>query len=254
MVRGFIKSILAHGKAIQLIIKLRLWLYLFVSGAACLMIAFFVFFAIYLFADDFGEWITSWYKWRGEGVVEKIGTFLSGASMLLLVFIVFKHLVIITVSPFMSHLSELIENYLKDTVDSKVFTLKQSISDILRSARLAIRNLFWELLFTVILLLIGFILPILSPIFVVLIFIIQAYYAGFGNMDFTMERHLNYRESIQLVRRNRGIAIGNGVIFLGLLVTGIGFLFAPVFATIAGTIETHHIIKNDRPLLTDDDY
>ena len=67
---------------------------------------------------------------------------------------------------------------------------------------------------------------------------VQSFYAGFGNIDYTLERHLNVRNSIRLVRVNKGLALGNGLVFMGLLAIGIGFLIAPPLAAVAATIET----------------
>ena len=57
-------------------------------------------------------------------------------------------------------------------------------------------------------------------------------------LDYTLERHLNVRDSIHFVRANRMLALGNGVVFMGLLAIGIGFLIAPPLGTIAATVET----------------
>ena len=82
-----------------------------------------------------------------------------------------------------------------------------------------------------------FALPFFSPFVAVAIFLVQSYYAGFGSMDYTMERHLKVRDSIRFVRSNRGLALGNGAVFILLLMTGIGFLFALPLSTAASTPE-----------------
>ena len=70
----------------------------------------------------------------------------------------------------------------------------------------------------------------------------QAYYAGFGNMDYTLERHFKYKESISFVKKNKGTAIGNGLIFmLFLLVPVIGVILVLPLSVTAATTET---IKN----------
>jgi CysZ protein len=90
----------------------------------------------------------------------------------------------------------------------------------------------------------SFVFPVIAPFAAVLLFLIQSYYAGFGNMDYTLERHFNFQESIAFVRQHKGIAIGNGIIFIGLILIGIGFLIAPSFSTVAATIETVKAIEN----------
>ena len=106
---------------------------------------------------------------------------------------------------------------------------------MIRGTRIAIRNVIRELL----LILFLTILSIFGPIGIVtsiLIILIQAYYAGFGNMDFTLERRYSVQESVLFVKERRGLAIANGLVFLGLLTTFIGIFFAPAWSTIAATL------------------
>ncbi|MEN0048558.1 MAG: EI24 domain-containing protein [Bacteroidota bacterium] len=237
MLQGFVRGILSYGKAFQLIGKFRLWFYVFVPGLISVFLGITIVLSVWNYADNIGNWMTSWYRWQGEGIVETIGSIISGITIVFLTFLLFKYIIIIAVSPFMSLLSEKVEKRLKNQASSTPFKFDKFLKDIVRGLSLALRNIFWELLFTVILMIASFIFPIIAPFTAVLIFIIQAYYAGFGNLDFTMERHFGSRESIQFVRENRGLAIGNGAVFLWMLLTGIGFLFAPTLATIAGTVE-----------------
>jgi len=55
-------------------------------------------------------------------------------------------------------------------------------------------------------------------------------------MDFTLERYFNRKETISFIKNNKGMAIGNGTVFLLLLSIGIGFLIAPPLSAIVGTI------------------
>ena len=137
----------------------------------------------------------------------------------------------------MSPLSEKVENHLLGKSTTIKFSISQMLKDLLRGIRIALRNIIREIFYTLLLLLLGLI-PFFSPFAPFLILAVQSFYAGFGNIDYTLERHLNVRNSIRLVRANKGLALGNGLVFMGLLAIGIGFLIAPPLAAVAATIET----------------
>ena len=57
------------------------------------------------------------------------------------------------------------------------------------------------------------IIPVIGIFFYcIIISLCKHIYAGFGNMDYTLERHFKYKESIQFVKNNKGLAIGNGIV------------------------------------------
>ena len=100
-----------------------------------------------------------------------------------------------------------------------------------------------ELLLTIPIILIGFI-PVIGIISSVLLFLAQSYYAGFGNMDYTLERHFKYRESIEFVKRNRGLAIGNGIVFmLVLLIPIVGIILVLPLSVTAASTETLTVLN-----------
>ena len=92
-------------------------------------------------------------------------------------------------------------------------TSSTSMQLLFRGIRISIRNLFRELILTIPILLLGLI-PIIGLFSTVLLFLMQAYFAGFGNMDYTLERHFNYKNSVAFVKKNRGLATGNGIVFM----------------------------------------
>ena len=65
-------------------------------------------------------------------------------------------------------------------------------------------------------------------------------------MDFTLERHFGYRDSVRFARDFRWLAIGNGAAYLLLLFTGIGFLVALPLGTAAATMETVERIEKGK--------
>ena len=65
----------------------------------------------------------------------------------------------------------------------------------------------------------------------------QAYYAGFGNMDYYMERRLDVKQSVTFVKRRKIAALANGAIFLVILMIPIaGVMMAPFFGAISATL------------------
>lgn len=238
MLKGLSAGIAAYGKAIRIISKLGLWGYVLVPALISLLLASTIGLAAWNLSDDIGHQLIAWYPWEtGQAVVESIGTFFSGILVIALGLILYKHLIILLSIPFMSPLSEKVENHLRGNTTTIHFSLSKLIKDLIRGLRIALRNIIRESFYLILLLITGLI-PIFSPFVPFLILGVQSFYAGFGNIDYTLERHLNVRDSVQFVRANKGLALGNGIVFMGLLAIGIGFLIAPPLAAIAATIET----------------
>ena len=65
-------------------------------------------------------------------------------------------------------------------------------------------------------------------------------------LDYSCERHrLSPTESIQYIGTHRGLALGNGMMFyLMHLVPFVGWVLAPSYAVIAGTISLYHWNEN----------
>jgi CysZ protein len=57
-------------------------------------------------------------------------------------------------------------------------------------------------------------------------------------LDYTNERkHLSASESIDLINRHKGLAIGNGIVFYLIhILPVIGWVFAPGYAVVAATL------------------
>ncbi len=237
MIQDFVAGITSYGKALQLISRLRLWGWLLLPGLISLLLGIAIFGTAWGVSDNIGDWLVSFYPWEwGKETLEKIASVFGGIFVIAIGLILYKNLVIAIVSPILSPLSEKVEQHLSGSDHEMTFSIQQAISDLLRGITIALRNIIRELFFTFLLFLLGLI-PVFSPFTSILIFIVQAYYAGFGNMDYTLERHFDVRNSVRFVRKFKGLAVGNGTVFLLLLFTGIGFLIAPPLGAIAATIE-----------------
>lgn len=145
----------------------------------------------------------------------------------------------IVLAPIQSIISNRVESGLNGYETNEKITLSSVFKDLYRGIGITLRNLSKEIFFTIILLLLSFV-PAVAIVTGPAILLVQAYYAGFGNMDYYMERHFNIKDSASFVSRYKGLAIANGGVFLFLLLIPIiGFVLAPTFATIASSVEVH---------------
>ncbi len=243
MISGFTKSIGAYFQALKMIPKYGLWSYLLVPGLISLLLALGIGSISFFLGDDLGQllsnliptsngdgWLANIWNWINGGL-QSIAGWMGSILILAISIILYKNLVIAFIGPFLSPLSEKVEYELTGMKRQSPPFFKSFV----RGITLAIRNIIKESLIVAVLFIFG-LFPLFSVPAAILIFIVQAYYAGAGNMDFTLERYFNRKESIRFIRNNRGMAIGNGAVFLLLLSIGIGFLIAPPLAAIVGTI------------------
>lgn len=248
MIKNIINGISAYSGSLALISKLKLWKYFFVPITISVVTALIISFSAYGLSDNLGRFIAKIWVWDfGKETFTSISTFIGAIVILAIGLILYKHIIMALSAPFMSPVSEKIEAHLtgKTTHYHRNTSFKEQLW---RGIRINMRNLGKELLITIPILLLKFI-PVVNIFSTILLFLIQAYYAGFGNMDYTLERHFKYRESIKFVRKYRGIAIGNGIVFiLFLLIPVIGVILVLPMSVTAASLKTVTILKEDNLL------
>ncbi|WP_298555792.1 EI24 domain-containing protein [uncultured Algibacter sp.] len=224
MIKNIISGIKAYFGAFSLISKLKLWKYFAIPMLISFITAIAVFGSAYGLSDNIGHFISKIWIWDwGHETFASISNFIGGLIVVVIGLILFKHIIMALSAPFMSPVSEKIEaHFTGNPAHSHRNTT--FMQQLVRGIKINGRNLFMELLITIPILLLKFI-PVINIFSTILLFLLQAYYAGFGNMDYTLERHFQYKESVQFVRKNRGLAIGNGIVF-------ILFLFIPIIGVI----------------------
>lgn len=238
LMREFIAGIKSYEEALRVVSSYRLWGFVLLPGLLSIVIGVTIVILAFSIFDNIGGWLSGFWPWAwGASTVNSIADIFGGLLVIIIGLLLFKQLVMVVTAPFLSILSEKVENRVFGIGDGVQLSTSRVVREILRGLAIAIRNLLREISYTVILLLLGLI-PLFTPFIAIAIFILQAYYAGFGNMDFALERYMGYRESIRFVRNHRMLALGNGVVFLLLLFTFIGFLVAMPLGTVAATIET----------------
>ena len=242
MINNIIKGIIAYGGTIKLISRLGLWKYFGVPMLISFGIAVSIGLFAYGFSDNLGGAISQLWPWEwGAEAFSKISHFFGVLIIVVIGLILYKHIVLALSAPFMSPVSAKIETYLTGQAPKHRNT--SSASQLWRGILINVRNLGMELLITIPIIIIGFI-PLIGFLSSILLFLTQAYYAGFGNMDYTLERYYGVKESSRFVNRNKGVAIGNGMIFiLMLLVPIIGVILVMPLSVTAASTETVRILK-----------
>ena len=246
MFKNIFNGIKAYAGAFELISNLKLWKYFVIPMLISVITAIAIGLSAYGFSDNIGQFISRIWVWEwGKETFTTISEIFGGLIIILLGLVLYKHIIMALSAPFMSPVSEKIEAHLLGE-DSQLIHKHRNTSfqeQLWRGIRINLRNLLMELWLTVIILIISLI-PVIGWFTSLLLFFIQAYYAGFGNMDYTLERHFKYKESLTFVRKNRGIAIGNGIIFmLFLLIPVIGVILVLPLSVTAASTETVKLLN-----------
>ena len=242
MISNLIDGLKAYLEAYEVISRLKLWRFFMIP----MLISVLIFLSIVLvsisFSDEIGLYISSFWSWDfGKETINTVSMILGGIILISIGLIVFKHLVMILSAPFMGPISKKIEDDFTGVTSQT--QVSSPLTLMFRSIKISSRNLFRELLLSIPILILGLI-PLIGFFSLFLLFLMQAYFAGFGNMDYTLERHFSYQKSIQFVKANKGIAIGNGLVFmLFLLIPFVGIILIIPFSVTSATIATLKIIN-----------
>jgi CysZ protein len=243
MIKNIALGIKAYFGAFSLISKLKLWNFFAIPMLISVVIAVLIGFSAYGLSDNIGFYISKLWVWDwGKETFTAIGNIIGGFFIILIGLILYKHIIMALSAPFMSPVSEKIERYITGH-SSHNYRNTSFLQQLWRGIIINIRNLSMELVLTIPILLLGFI-PIIGLFSTILLFLVQAYYAGFGNMDYTLERHFKYADSVLFVKKHRGLAIGNGIVFmLFLLIPIIGIILVLPLSVTAASLKTIEAIQ-----------
>lgn len=249
MFKEIIIAISSYFKAHRFIVEHRLWRWIVIPGIiyTILFIA-----GIYFFwhsSADVINYILSktgvkTYMQRDHAAWLKflflVGQLIIHLALMFFYFSWFKYIFLIIGSPVFAYLSEKTDGI----IQQKDFPLdlKQLFKDIIRGTVIALRNTFWQTVYSISILILSLI-PVFGWATPVLALFVECYYFGFSMLDYSSERNkLSVSESIHFIGNHKGLAIGNGMIFYlmhGLPV--IGWIFAPSYAVIAATLSLHEM-------------
>ena len=247
MLKEIIISFEAYFHTHRFIIKHRLWKWILIPG---LIYAILLCFGIYLFWISSSSAIEFMLQKTGVKVWMQnmqnswlsflliFGQLILHLVLMLFYFSLFKYLFLIIGSPLFAWLSEKTEAIIEGK--EYPFDRKQLMKDIMRGIRLALRNMLWQTVYTISILLLSF-LPVVGWITPLIALGVECYYLGFSMLDYSCERNrLSPSHSIAFISQHKGLATGNGLIFyLMQLVPVIGWILAPGYAAIAATISLY---------------
>jgi CysZ protein len=238
MIRNLSKGILDYLEAFSLISKLKLWNFLIFVGIISMMLGIALFYGTYLLFEKSQTSIESIYPFgMGKEYIGLIFKYLGLFLVLIIGFLFYKYLVFIIFIPFLGPLSEKIEEHLTGKLAGYSFlNFKRFVVDIFRGFKISIRLIYKEMIWLIILFFIGLI-PIFTPFIPIFVFIIQSFYAGYGNFDWALERYYNVDDRIEFIGKNKSLALGNGLAFNFIIsIPLIGFFLAPALSVAAATI------------------
>lgn len=248
MIKGILNGLKTYGQSFGLISKLGLWKYFAIPMLISFLTAITIGLLAWSLSDNLGHWIAQIWPWEwGAAGFDTIAQIFSALLIVAIGLILYKHIIMALSAPFMSPVSEKIEIHLKG--ENHTHRETSNTEQLVRGIRINVRNLAFELLLTLPILLLNLIPFLGSIVATVLLFLTQAYYAGFGNMDYTLERHYKYRQSVDFVKKNKGQAIGNGMVFmLFLLIPIVGIILVLPVSVTAATVQTVGLLDEDKLL------
>lgn len=260
ILKGFGLGFKTYSKAIELIFANGLWWYFLFPVLLNVIIFVGGIYGIGSVSDLIENWLVDLMKFEedsffGAEYLQSVSGYLSGiAGGIVWVFLKFSfffifatfggYIIIILMSPVFALLSEKTEEIL--TGNKYPFNGDQLMRDVARGVVIALRNMFIELGYIILFFILGFI-PIIGQFAAIILFFISAYFYGFAFIDYTNERRrLTIKQSVQFMRENKGLAVGNGFIFAlamfiplcGVTVAG----FIAIVSVVAATIATHQLV------------
>jgi CysZ protein len=246
----FGRGVTSHGTAIKFVAKHKLWGYFIVPLGLSILLVILGFFSIWSFGtgirEEFMAYVEPYItKDEDAGIILTIlawiiGTVLGFVFKLILSLLVLKILryaILIIISPVLALVSERVDEII--TGNKYPFEFGQFIKDVFRGIAVSLRNMFFEMLIFLGILLISWI-PVVNLAGTAFLMLIGWYFLGFNMMDYTHERRrMSISQGKHFTRKYKGLAMGNGMIYTVLLyIPFLGFTIAPVLSCIAATIAT----------------
>lgn len=236
--RAFWRGLRSYTRVPAALSRHRLWHYQLLPAAMSLVLSAIVLTLLYYGSRGLAGWLDAKIELPGEWL-DQMFTMIVGVGLFVTLLLAFlfiqKHIVIVLLAPFLSMIAEKIT---RAEIGPQPNQVMGTWLTLRRSAIINTRSILLEIISTLALLLLGLIIPPLSPFTSALALWVQSRYAGIGLMDFPLEyRGMSAKESIAWSAAHKATAAGVGAGYVLLMFIPIfGWLFAPTFGTVAGTL------------------
>lgn len=158
------------------------------------------------------------------------------------------YITIIILSPILTFLSEKTAEII--TGEKISFDIMQFTRDVVRAVLITFRNMFLQIGLTIAMMFLN-IIPFIGSLAALLgNFLVSSYFYGFSFIDYSNERKkLSIKESVQFVRKNKGLSVGLGMLFsICFYIPIIGGVIASFLAIVSTVAATMSVIEGDTNL------
>lgn len=205
------RGLAAYAEAFSLIRTLKLYKFMAIPLGVSLIVTAIIGVLARQTKSLASEYFNGLWPWEfGAEFMTRFSGVLGSLGVLFIGFIVTKYLVLALSAPFMSAVSDRIRDHYAPGLTPK--NDHQFWGLLWRGLRLNLGNLIREIGLTIVLLIMS-VIPPFGLITTPLLLVIQAYFAGVGNLDYSLEAFFDYRQSKSFLNQYRGLAVGNGFVF-----------------------------------------
>lgn len=239
IIKDFFSSLKSYIRAHDIIFKNKLWPYLLIPGIMSVVYIFVLLLLSKIYLADISAYVME--HWIPEFMKGSYMSFITQVilwfAFVLTALISYKHVVMVIFSPLLATLSQVVEQIVYNN-PAPAFSWNQFFKDIIRGLVINIRIIFMTILLSIpawIIVFIPIVGAIISPL---LLLWIQAYYGGFGLVDYTLERKMYpVNKSVLFVHSHKSAVTSLGLWFtLLMMIPIIGWIAAPAYGTVAGTL------------------
>jgi uncharacterized protein involved in cysteine biosynthesis len=195
--------------------------YILVSSLLSILIIFGLTYGGHELTEKIGQYMVDMIpgEWKHTEVVVNI---LSWLIAIILLFLLVKHIVLIVLSPVLSHI---VASMLGESVGKS----PSMIQSITRAIKVNGHFIVKEIGLTILFFGLSF-LPVVGFLGLICLFAVQFYYAGCGLFDYYLELKYNFADTLVKCRQNKWAAMLIGAFFMiGLVIPFVGVIIAPYF-------------------------